>query len=40
MFRADEDADDDDEPEYVLKFGSLKPSDAAPTELVGLVADD
>jgi hypothetical protein len=40
MFRADGDADeDDDESEYVPKFRSLKSSDAAPTELVGLVAD-
>ncbi|EPE02715.1 hypothetical protein F503_04064 [Ophiostoma piceae UAMH 11346] len=41
MLRADGDTDDDDdEPEYVPRFRSLEPSDAAPTELVGLVADN
>ena len=42
MFRADadDDDDDDDEPEYVPKFRSLEPSDAAPAEMIQLVADD
>ncbi len=44
MFRADgaddDDDDDDDEPEYVPRFVSLKPSDAAPAEVVRLVTDD
>ncbi|CAK7237312.1 hypothetical protein SEUCBS140593_009917 [Sporothrix eucalyptigena] len=40
MFRADGNDDDYDEPEYVPEFVSLKPSDAAPTEMVGLLTDD